>query len=55
MGFGSFDYNDITDAVALQKLTAAAAALPTSDMDLSTVAVRSSDVCLTVLGNDFSQ
>uniref|UniRef100_A0A0N5ARG6 DUF4139 domain-containing protein n=1 Tax=Syphacia muris TaxID=451379 RepID=A0A0N5ARG6_9BILA len=38
MGFGSFDYNDITDAVALQKLTAAAAALPTSDLDLSFVA-----------------
>ncbi|VDD90865.1 unnamed protein product [Enterobius vermicularis] len=37
MGFGSFDYNDITDAIALQKLTAAAAALPASDIDLSTV------------------
>lgn len=39
MGFGSFDYNDITDAIALQKLTAAAAALPASDIDLSTVNV----------------
>ncbi|KHN86720.1 Protein F37C4.5 [Toxocara canis] len=38
MGFGSFDYNDFTDAAALQRLTAAAAAQPNSDLDYSIAA-----------------
>ncbi|VDK51103.1 unnamed protein product [Anisakis simplex] len=39
LGFGSFDYNDLTDAGALQRLTAACGAQPNSDFDSSTITV----------------
>lgn len=38
MGFGSFDYNELADAAALQRLTACAAQ-PNSDLQYSSATV----------------